>query len=159
MKTVPTVYTLLMNTDNLFHISQVAEGTVFMKHAVLECSFNNVKVSNSSRFSRIVQLWFLNELQKYCWFIAKKKLQVLILQNYELVKIFCHTYCKPWHFQFFHSSNHQKREKGIIKNICSNLLNQTKEWTLKWVKADLFNRVIEFYYLNLEFYWKYHVPK
>ena len=38
MKTVPSVYTRLMNTINLSHITQVAEGTVFRKHSSIEAS-------------------------------------------------------------------------------------------------------------------------
>ena len=34
IKTVPSVYTLLMDTIYLSHSTQVAEGTVFRKHTV-----------------------------------------------------------------------------------------------------------------------------
>ena len=40
LKTVPSVYTLLMNTIYLFqHSTQVAEGTVFRKHTVYLVNF------------------------------------------------------------------------------------------------------------------------
>ena len=34
MKMVPSVYTLFMNTINLYQSTQVTEGTVFRKHTV-----------------------------------------------------------------------------------------------------------------------------
>ena len=42
MKTVPSVYTLLMNTIYPSQSSQVAEGTVFRKHMVLFSDYFSV---------------------------------------------------------------------------------------------------------------------
>ena len=52
METVPSVYTLLLNIIFLYHSTQVAEGTVFRKHA---------KVYHQGKVYYIVNLLAINE--------------------------------------------------------------------------------------------------
>ena len=53
IKTVPSVYTILINTISLSNGAQVAEGTVFRKHTVLNNTVASVctSVPNSSVLS------------------------------------------------------------------------------------------------------------
>ena len=68
MKTVSSMLTLLMNTINLSHITQVAEGTVFK---ITHGSYAKFKIAIKFRSQRISELSLGGQLSKFTGFYTQ----------------------------------------------------------------------------------------